>query len=134
MKLDSMRNPLFCPSTDISESTHVLGVRGPDGRVKFFNDLLPLPVVARDQFAFEDLRHQVRLTGRCIQNACSYWIGLCTLGQSLVELSKETAEIDCAIKSNCRWFSENGPQICSVCEFVMRGQVISELEEAINDN
>ena len=134
MEVAQSETTRFCPSTDLSESTHVLGVRGPDGRVKFFNDLLPLPVVARDQYAFEDLRHQVRLTGRCIQNACSYWSGLCTLGQSLVELSKETAEIDCAIKSNCRWFSENGPQICSVCEFVMRGQVISELEEAINDN
>lgn len=134
MEVAQSETTRFCPSTDLSESTHVLGVRGPDGRVKFFNDLLPLPVVARDQYAFEDLRHQVRLTGRCIQNACSYWSGLCTLGQSLVELSKETAEIDCAIKSNCRWFSENGPQICSVCEFVMRGEVISELEEAINDN
>ena len=134
MKLDSMRNPLFCPSTNLSESTHVLGVRRPDGRVQFFSDLLPLPEVARDQYVFEDLRHQVRLTGRCIQNACSYWNGHCTLGQSLVELSMERAVADCAIKSNCRWFSENGPQVCSVCEFVMRGQVLSELEEVLNDH
>jgi hypothetical protein len=126
-----INSPIFCPSTDITESTHVLGVVGRDGKVKFLEKLLPLPRVARDEITMNDLRDQVRLTGLCIQKDCAHWKGICGVGKALTDLKTSSGGSYCDLKLRCRWLLENGPEICSVCQFVTRGQTISSLESKV---
>ena len=120
----------LCPSTDLSESTHVLGIRGKDGRLRMLPSLLPLPQVARNQLTRENLRDLVRLTGRCIQGNCHYWAGHCRLGEEISFLAESSNEetISCSISARCRWRLENGDSVCRVCTHIMREISITELK------
>jgi hypothetical protein len=130
-----IRGPL-CPSTDISESTHVLGIRGKDGQLRMLPSLLLLPLVARDQLTKENLRTSVRLTGPCIKNGCHHWAGHCQLGEEISFLAKSSNEetISCFISARCRWRLENGNSVCRICTHIMREKSLAELEENVNGN
>lgn len=110
---------IMCPSTDFSESTHVLALRNKDGRLTFLDSLMPIPGVGVDQLTVEDLRDRVRLTGPCVASRCAHWAGHCTLGQAL-SLTGASAGEQCAITDSCRWRIENGDRVCGICTSVMR--------------
>ena len=120
---------ILCPSTDTTESTHLLGLRGTDGKLTFLNQLLPVPAVALEQYDFDDFRDKVRMTGVCIQGNCMHWQGFCNLGRTLSELSVNGSEQTCPITTTCRWRIENGSSICSVCPQVMRQRNLEDLED-----
>ena len=108
---------MLCPSTDRSESTHVLGLADSEGRVRFLEKMLPISPEAVDQLTDKDMRSRVRLTGPCISFQCGYWKNGCSLGKELAKLGKSD-DRTCPIVSECRWYQENGNQACGICAFV----------------
>jgi hypothetical protein len=127
---------ILCPSTDLSESTHVLGVRGEDGLVTMLPAPLPLPDVALEELSRENIRESVRLVGTCIQKECLYWSNHCQLGREISVLANNSnLEIfTCPISNKCRWRLENGNSVCRICTHIMREKSIAELEENVNGN
>jgi hypothetical protein len=118
---------IMCPSTDFSESTHVLAIRREDGELRFFSELLPIPREAVETMSVEDLRDRVRLTGPCVMSRCFNWNGSCTLGPLLVSRTA-SQKVPCPIRGQCRWLIENGESVCGQCTEVMR---MKEFEHAI---
>lgn len=125
---------IMCPSTDLTESTHVLGIKGKDGQLRMLSSLLPLPPVALEQLTRDDLRNSVRLTGRCIKGGCHHWVGHCRLGEevSVLANSSDGEAISCSISTHCRWRLENGDSVCRVCPQVMREKFVEEIAKEIN--
>jgi hypothetical protein len=118
---------MLCPSTDRSESTHVLGLADSEGRVRFLEKMLPIPREAVDQLTDKDMRSRVRLTGPCISFQCGYWKNGCSLGRRLSNLGK-SYDRACPIVSECRWYQENGNRACGICAFVFHDLLREELE------
>lgn len=110
---------IMCPSTDFTESTHVLALKDEGGRLVFLETIVPIPPIAVEQLTIEDLRDRVRLTGPCVTSRCAHWAGHCTLGQNLSSAG-QPIEVVCPIIENCRWRIENGPAVCGICPSVMR--------------
>ena len=121
---------ILCPSTALSESTHVLGIRGKDGLVKMLPVPLPLPDVALEELSREDLRESVRLVGTCIQKECLHWNNHCQLGREISVLANNSNPevVSCPISNKCRWRLENGDSVCRVCTHIMREISITELK------
>ena len=121
---------IFCPSTDLPESTHVLAIRGRSGVLEFLPSLLPVPEVALVQMTKDDLSDRLRFVGNCIKNRCSNWNGHCVLGRELLKIARPADSPSCAIFRTCRWRIENGDSICGVCPLVMR---MGSLDDLLNE-
>ena len=121
---------IFCPSTDLPESTHVLAVRNSSGVLEFLPSLLPVPEVALVQMTEDDLSDRLRLVGNCIKNRCSNWNGHCVLGRELSKIARPADSPSCAIFRTCRWRIENGDSVCGVCPLVMR---MGSLDDLLNE-
>jgi hypothetical protein len=72
--------------------------------------LLELPVTSE---------HMFRFASPCAQAACRYWADECSLSSNLSEFQafgQHDADAgECAIRSQCRWFLQNGAVMCSKC-------------------
>lgn len=122
---------IYCPSTDFSESTHVLGVRNSHGVLVFSPKLLPIPSEGVEVLTSDCLTNRIRLAGECIQDKCAYWGGHCNLGRKLsMRQSVGTTslgDLNCPLEESCRWRLENGDGVCAVCPKVMRGLTMEDL-------
>lgn len=64
----------------------------------------------------------LRFAGKCANGACAQFSnGGCSLGTNI--LKKMDAVTDkipaCTIRATCRWFAENGPDVCLRCSSVV---------------
>lgn len=64
-----------------------------------------------------------RFAAPCQKQRCSHWEGACTLADRIVKLlpAASLALPPCRIRTNCRWFAEQGRPACQRCP-----QVITE--------
>ncbi len=106
-----------CPSYQIEEATGVLGHLRRNGTLEIFESVLPMPNVVRSTLVANGALQTTRFVGPCVQDECMNWNEGCQLGKSLSRLSGHAhrAYPDCSIRSQCRWFLENGPSACDVC-------------------
>ena len=81
----------------------------------------PVPVPVELRLKPWATRH-VRLAGPCQGSHCAHWSDGCGLGRQVtsghVEESVEAGP--CQIRDQCRWFSENGLEVCRRCPKLMR--------------
>ena len=122
-----MSKVINCPSTYLTESTHVLGLVDETGKLKFLPSLLPINQYGLNVLTDADLRDKVRLTGPCVTSSCANWNGRCELGDQLAAYER-TAEPDCAIRDSCRWRRENGNSVCGICTQVTRGRTFDDIQ------
>ena len=78
-----------------------------------------------------------RVAATCIQNACKHFDGSqCRLVNRIVDGLPPSAESlpPCPIRTNCRWWNQQGKSACLRCSQVVRDnfQVSEELYQAIN--
>lgn len=69
--------------------------------------------------------HVFRLAGRCEGARCSQFKGgQCSLGQRVVaQLEPVVVDLpSCTIRANCRWFAEQGGDVCRRCP-----QIVTEV-------
>jgi len=118
---------LMCPSTALTETTHVLGIKVAGGLVRFLSAPLPIPESAFEVFTGEDIHERLRFTGPCVTRSCAYWDGHCTLGSWLATRSSP-ADTPCSIAERCRWRLENNNKVCGICPSIMRQLSPEELD------
>ncbi len=116
-----------CPSARCAPGATLLGVKGPDGRVKNLRTAMPLD----DAFVAQAQAHgmpeqRMRFASNCETKGCSQWTGTrCgVIDKVLGQLAALNAPLrsdlpPCPIRNTCRWFSQTGRAACSACELVI---------------
>jgi hypothetical protein len=117
-------NRKLCPSYQCRSGATLLGIVGADGRVVFAPQRLAIDdefvAIAREGRAPE---RRFRFAGACAQGACSQWrTDRCGVIESVlqaapVEFGEELPQ--CSIRSECRWYSQEGSKACFVCPLVI---------------
>jgi hypothetical protein len=105
----------------------VIGVLGENGRLGYLRP----SITVDEQFidaceGHGDPETRFRFADRCVENSCEHWSGArCSLIGRLMTAGRDTgaaqsAELPrCAIRSACKWFSQEGPQACAICPVVV---------------
>lgn len=116
-----------CPSATCQEGALLLGVMTGSGRLAYVQPptRVDAEFVARAKARGHPER-TFRFSSPCIEGACPQWTGdHCGLGEVL---AKQVDVIPpptsaglptCAIRSSCRWYSEQGRDACAVCPLVV---------------
>ena len=120
--------PVFlCPSAPPQEGALLLGRFTEEGSLVFAAK--PLPVTASFLAVAEetgDIGKRFRFTSRCMQSACSRWQdGKCSVGIAAAQMAKQE-QLEkppnlpaCVIRSQCRWFAQEGAAACHICPRVV---------------
>ena len=120
--------PLLCPSSRCNEGAVLLGIIGRDGQVGYIR---PALTVTQDfvEAAQGGRRpeHRFRFAAPCEGTACVHWTGVeCGIIGDALSAAKSISPDqspseqlpNCTIRSQCRWFAQEGSQACGVCRFV----------------
>ena len=116
---------ILCPAAPLTEGALLFGLIDRRGQVSYSQAairvtkklLLELPLVAEQEFRF---------ASPCAQSACVHWSGECSLSTRLSEFQAfgqddpEDGLPACAIREECRWYQQDGPQMCSHCRIHSR--------------
>lgn len=117
----------MCPSAPPQEGALLLGRFTEDGSLAFAAKPLP----ATETFlatASEagDIGKRFRFAARCMQSACSRWQdGKCAVGLAAARAADaHPTEMPqtlpaCVIRSQCRWFAQEGAAACRICPHVV---------------
>ena len=79
-----------------------------------------------------------RSAGYCVRDRCVNWRGHCVLGVAVSIAAKplpEAHEEDlaaCPIRKNCRWYKENGANVCSLCPALLHRELTQTMEMMTN--
>ncbi|WP_449400100.1 hypothetical protein [Chryseobacterium wanjuense] len=112
----------MCPSYLGKVGAQLFGVVNKDGKVQF---ITPLAVTEEFVQQNDHLEQRFRFTGKCVEKGCAQWNN----EESKCSLSKKVQELDlnqnkelsfCPIRSQCRWFSQDGNEACFSCNEVTR--------------
>ncbi|WP_299864695.1 hypothetical protein [uncultured Hoeflea sp.] len=127
-----------CPSAACEPGSRLHGLFGPDGRLMRLS-----PPLEIDQSFVEAARQgrsptkRFRFTSECVEGRCGQWRdGKCGVaikareqlaGHAGAEAhvrpgGRSSALPACAIRSTCRWFAQEGGDICAACSFVVTDQ------------
>lgn len=115
-----------CPSSKCKTGSQLLGVRQDDGTVA----ILPEPIQIDEHFIAlanngdSNATQHFRFTNKCVESGCSQWNGkACGVIENLVThldaLPVRSELPACAIRTNCRWYQQQGANACKVCIFVI---------------
>ncbi|KUJ65303.1 hypothetical protein ACZ90_49020 [Streptomyces albus subsp. albus] len=122
-----------CPSGPCHEGGTLIGVMTEQGRLAY----LPMPVVMDTAFAARlrdagQPERRYRFSQPCIESACSQWTGEgCGVidhvlddppGGACVQHPRVTRPgtlPSCAIRRDCRWFSQHGAAACRACPTIV---------------
>ena len=122
----SERTRLLCPSAPLSVGAEIIGFVNACGEVAVFATALKVS----DEFATAVSKTAGKPTARfrfaspCAKGGCQHWEGRCRVADFAVEAAgKCEANMnvlpDCAIRSRCRWFSQQGSRACGGCRLVI---------------
>ncbi|PZU20459.1 MAG: hypothetical protein DI622_07955 [Chryseobacterium sp.] len=122
MEADFNSSKKMCPSYVGNVGAQLFGVVNKDGRVQF---ITPLTVTEEFIQQNDHLEQRFRFTGKCVEKGCTQWDNeesKCSLSKKVQELdmTKSTELIFCPIRSQCRWFSQDGNEACFSCNEVTR--------------
>jgi len=121
-----MRKALLCPSAACRPNALLLGIVNGDGTI------WPLQQPVRIDREFVEIANRgrrpekrFRFASPCVQSACQQWSGsrcgvidLCA-ADVRSENHPLAREWQCPIRSDCRWFHQNGRAACEVCPEVI---------------
>lgn len=112
----------MCPSYVGKVGAQLFGVVNKDGKVQF---ITPLTVTEEFIQQNDNLEQRFRFTGKCVEKGCAQWNNegsKCSLSQKVQDLDtiKNTELSFCPIRSQCRWFSQDGKDACFSCNEITR--------------
>lgn len=121
-----MKKTHLCPSSKMTSDSSLLGIIHQDGTVHYTGQ----PIKITPQFMELAAKGRApekrfRFTSECQNCKCAQWKEeQCSVAPRLTELSNEKditeAPIpECGIRSQCRWFQQQGTAVCKVCQFVI---------------
>lgn len=122
MEADFNSSKKMCPSYVGKVGAQLFGVVNKDGRVQF---ITPLTVTEEFIQQNDHLEQRFRFTGKCVEKGCAQWDNeesKCSLSKKVqdLDMTKSTELIFCPIRSQCRWFSQDGNEACFSCNEVTR--------------
>ena len=114
-----------CPSYLGKVGAQLFGVVSKDGKVRFITPLTVTEDFLDQNKDKNNLEQRFRFTGKCVERGCAQWDkeeSRCSLSQKVQNLDnhKETELFFCPIRSQCRWFSQDGKEACFSCNEVTR--------------
>lgn len=122
MEADFISSKKMCPSYVGKVGAQLFGVVNKDGKVQF---ITPLTVTEEFVQQNDHLEQRFRFTGKCVEKGCAQWNN----EESKCSLSKKVQNLDlnqdkelsfCPIRSQCRWFSQDGNNACFSCNEITR--------------
>ncbi|MCE3075117.1 hypothetical protein [Chryseobacterium gwangjuense] len=122
MEANSHSSKKMCPSYVGKVGAQLFGVVNKDGKVQF---ITPLTVTEEFIQQNDNLEQRFRFTGKCVEKGCAQWDNeesKCSLSKKVqnLETIKNTELSFCPIRSQCRWFSQDGKNACFSCNEVTR--------------
>lgn len=127
----------MCPSGRAIPGSALLGVRQADGTVALLPQVLPVTQEFREAAqatSDSELEQRFRFTHKCAQGGCRQWAsGGCKVAEVMmahVHETKSDAPIPaCAIRPDCRWYIQVGPEVCRVCPSVISHITEDEIQK-----
>ena len=124
--MSSDRIDYTCPSAspDAPEARVIGVVLGDEHeqRVAYLEKGVAVPREAIESLKGVAPTRVLRFAGKCASSGCiQFQEGRCRLGRDILASIEPTPERipDCSIRPTCRWFAENGPEICKRCSRVV---------------
>jgi hypothetical protein len=117
--------PLLCPSSTAATGNLLIGKVHADDTVTLLEQAQPVTdELLASKPADVSLESQYRFAGKCIKSGCTQWDGTgCGVIKLLSDINQALPVEDnlkpCAIRSRCRWYSQEGKRACSLCKFVI---------------
>jgi hypothetical protein len=113
-----------CPSSLGQVGSNLLGVVNANGTVGFFTDPVEVtPEFIEDAGDFDNLERRFRFSNKCVQSGCKQWTGTeCGVIKAVLALDSIPAGKklpDCSIRTNCRWYFQEGASACNGCRYVI---------------
>lgn len=132
---------LLCPSAQPEmENATVLGVfegTEKDRRLSYANESIRVTRELLDSVDGVPATLVYRFAAKCLGNNCvQYGSGHCRLGKQLSNALRTTTDKipPCTIRSNCRWYNENGTAACLRCSQVVTRMEIGEKAKNTDTN
>jgi len=120
---------ILCPSATCAPGVSLIGTLGADGRIKHLRTPLKIDAdfVETVQARGEPEAH-FRFSTQCVEGHCSHWTGAaCGLIETILDRVEAEASVlkadavpSCPIRSQCRWYAQEGRSACMVCDLVVR--------------
>ena len=115
-----------CPSAspDMADA-RVLGVVLGDEhepRVAYLEKGVAVPPEALNPIEGVSPTRVLRFAGKCLSSGCAqFQEGRCRLGRDILASVDPAPDRvpDCSIRPTCRWFAENGAEVCKRCARIM---------------
>jgi hypothetical protein len=125
MEANSDTSKKMCPSYIGKVGAQLFGVVGKDGKVQFITPLAVTEDFLKQNQGKNSLEQRFRFTGKCVEKGCTQWDkeeSKCSLSRKVQNLDfhKEKGLVFCPIRSQCRWFSQDGKEACFSCNEVTR--------------
>ena len=115
----------MCPSARAEPGASLLGLVHEDGSVGQLKEPLPIDQDFIDQISVDGWRpeQRYRFTAPCVEDRCTQWNGCkCSIPeqiQGFVTPQEEQSLRPCGIRPVCRWYTQDGPETCRLCPFVI---------------
>jgi hypothetical protein len=123
---NSNKKQLKCPSSQLSNSSELFGIINDNGVVNYLDNTLKVNDSFIDDISKNDsLETKFRFASKCIETGCGHWSNnskTCSLAEEIVsKFNKKPDTLQyCAIRNDCRWYSQEGSKACIGCSFVRR--------------
>lgn len=125
---------LQCPSYIAKPGANLFGIVSADGKVEYLEEGIKIDKTFVDAAKIyqtetgKAAEERFRFSGKCIQGGCNQWSNehaSCSLVGKVIEAMNKKAEREeflapCAIRSNCRWYSQQGALACANCNEIVR--------------
>jgi hypothetical protein len=135
---------LQCPSYIAKPGADLFGIVNPDGKVAYLDEPVKIDKTfvdaakAHEEETGKAAEERFRFSGKCIQGGCSQWShahASCSLVGRVIEAMNKKAEREellapCAIRTNCRWYAQQGALACANCNEIVRSVEKERLEMA----
>lgn len=123
----------MCPNSDFSVGNYIAGVFTDKGTQR-----LEVPVEIDEDVYTRYKEHSteweenLRQFGACHQNGCKNWVEghRCQVPDLLRKITGNTETEDiprCEIRSFCRWYHQEGPDICKKCDLLPNNESLGAM-------
>jgi hypothetical protein len=121
MTMAEIKPNILCPSHKCMEGSKLLGIQQIDGKMAILSKPLE---INHHEFIGDELHPErsFRFINKCASVDCHQWKhGKCSIAQQLGQsfIDKNESVPDCSIRSQCRWFKQEGIDICRLCPRVV---------------
>jgi hypothetical protein len=121
-----MDKSYLCPSAPLYEGSKLLGIVNEEGNVEILSPPLEINqhfVDAANKNEKQLPEERFRFVNKCLKHGCEQWKnGACGVISRNIEVREiEVAEFvlpECSIRSDCRWYSQEGERACKVCPLI----------------